>query len=207
MERLICLVVGYCFGLIQTSYILGKIQGIDIRKQGSGNAGTTNAIRTMGWKKGMITMVTDLFKCLIIVLIMRYVYRDLEIVRLLGVYTAAGVVLGHDFPFYLKFKGGKGIAATCGMIIAFLDWRLIVVGVICFFVPILITHYVSLGSLAVSASFLIGQIILGQMGAYNMPQEALTEMYIVTAVLTVLAYWLHRSNIKRLVSGKENKLF
>ncbi len=207
MERLICLVVGYCFGLIQTSYILGKIQGIDIRKQGSGNAGTTNAIRTMGWKKGMITMVTDLFKCLIIVLIMRYVYRDLEIVRLLGVYTAAGVVLGHDFPFYLKFKGGKGIAATCGMIIAFLDWRLIVVGVICFFVPILITHYVSLGSLAVSASFLIGQIILGQMGAYNMPQEALMEMYIVTAILTALAYWLHRSNIKRLVTGKENKLF
>lgn len=207
MERLICLAVGYCFGLIQTSYIIGRINGIDIRKKGSGNAGTTNAIRTMGWKNGLLTMAIDVMKCIAAVLIMRYVFRDSDIRLLLGLYTAAGVVLGHDFPFYLKFKGGKGIAATAGMIIAFGDIRLIIAGILCFFIPVLITRFVSLGSLCLSTSFLIGIIIVGQMGSYLMMQDRLIEMYILTAVLTALAYWLHRSNIKRLAAGKENKLF
>lgn len=207
MERLICLAVGYCFGLIQTSYIIGRINGIDIRKKGSGNAGTTNAIRTMGWKNGLLTMAIDVMKCIAAVLIMRYVFRDSDIRMLLGLYTAAGVVLGHDFPFYLKFKGGKGIAATAGMIIAFGDIRLIIAGILCFFIPVLITRFVSLGSLCLSTSFLIGMIIVGQMGSYLMTQDSLIEMYILTALLTALAYWLHRSNIKRLAAGKENKLF
>lgn len=207
MERLLCLAVGYCFGLIQTSYIIGRIKGIDIRKKGSGNAGTTNAIRTMGWKNGLITMAIDVMKCIVAVLIMRFVFRASDIVLLLGLYTAAGVVLGHDFPCYLGFKGGKGIAATAGMIIAFGDYRLIILGIICFFVPVLITHFVSLGSLCLSSSFLIGMIIIGQMGYFYMPQSILIEMYILTALLTALAYWLHRSNLKRLVSGNENKLF
>lgn len=207
MERLICLAVGYCFGLIQTSYIIGRINGIDIRKKGSGNAGTTNAIRTMGWKNGLLTMAIDVMKCIAAVLIMRYVFRNSDIRLLLGLYTAAGVVLGHDFPLYLKFKGGKGIAATAGMIIAFGDIRLIIAGILCFFIPVLITRFVSLGSLCLSTSFLIGMIIVGQMGSYLMTQDRLIEMYILTAVLTALAYWLHRSNIKRLAAGKENKLF
>ncbi len=207
MERLLCLVVGYCFGLIQTSYIIGRIKGIDIRKKGSGNAGTTNAIRTMGWKNGLITMAIDVMKCIVAVLIMRYVFRDSDMVLLLGLYTAAGVVLGHDFPCYLGFKGGKGIAATAGMIISFGDYRLIILGIICFFAPVLITRFVSLGSLCLSSSFLIGMIILGQMGYFYMSQNILIEMYILTLLLTALAYWLHRSNIKRLATGNENKLF
>lgn len=207
MERLICLAVGYCFGLIQTSYIFGKIKGFDIRKRGSGNAGTTNAIRTMGWKWGMLTLLVDVFKCIAAVLIMRAVYSGSDIRLLLGMYTAAGVILGHNFPVYLKFKGGKGIAATVGMIISFADWRLIVAAIICFFVPFLITRYVSLGSLALSASFLIGMIISGQAGHYGMAQSALIEMYILTAALTALAYFQHRKNIKRLIDGCENKLF
>lgn len=207
MERLICLVVGYCFGLIQTSYIFGKIKGFDIRKKGSGNAGTTNAIRTMGWKTGMITLLVDVFKCIAAVLIMRYVYRDTQAPLLFGMYTAAGVILGHNFPFYLKFKGGKGIAASVGMMLVFGDWRLIIAGIICFFVPFLITRYVSLGSLVLYAGFFAGMVISGQAGNYGMAQNSLTEMYIVTAALTALAYWQHRANIKRLVTGKENKLF
>lgn len=207
MERLLCLAAGYCFGLIQTSYIIGRIKGIDIRKKGSGNAGTTNAIRTMGWKNGLITMAIDVMKCIIAVLIMRYIFRTSDIVLLLGLYTAAGVVLGHDFPCYLGFKGGKGIAATAGMIISFGDYRLIILGIICFFVPVLVTRFVSLGSLCLSSSFLIGMIVIGQMGYFYMPQNILIEMYILTALLTALAYWLHRSNLKRLVTGNENKLF
>lgn len=206
MERLVCLAVGYCFGLIQTSYIFGKLKGFDIRKKGSGNAGTTNAIRTMGWKTGMITLLVDVFKCIAAVLIMRYVYRG-PLALLFGMYTAAGVILGHNFPFYLKFKGGKGIAASVGMMLAFGDWRLIIAGLICFFVPLLITRYVSLGSLVLYAGFFVGMIFSGQAGNYGMPQDRLTELYIVTAALTALAYWQHRANIKRLAAGKENRLF
>ncbi len=207
MERLICIAVGYGFGLFQTAYILGKIRGFDIRKKGSGNAGTTNAIRTMGWKNGLLTLGIDVGKCILAVLLMRFIYRDSPIVILLGLYTSAGVILGHDFPFYLRFKGGKGIAATAGMILAFGDWKLIVIGLICFFIPVLISRYVSLGSLLLSASFLVGLIVFGQMGFYPMSQANLTEMYILAAALTALAYWQHRENIVRLATGKENKLF
>ncbi len=207
MERLICLAVGYCFGLIQTSNILGRIHGFDIRKKGSGNAGTTNAIRTMGWKTGIIALFADVLKCVIAMLIIRSVYALADAKLLYCMYAAAGVILGHNFPVYMGFKGGKGIAATVGMIIAFGDWHLMIAGIVCFFVPFLITRYVSMGSLCLSASFVIGMIIVGQMGYYGMQSSALTEMYILTALLVTLAFWRHRANIGRIVRKEENKLF
>ena len=161
----------------------------------------------MGWKLGLLTMACDILKCVIAVVIMRAVYASSDIVLLLGFWTAAGVVLGHDFPAYLGFKGGKGIAATAGMIIAFWDLRLIAIGVAFFFIPVLVTRFVSLGSLCLSTSFLIGIIISGQMGVYGLPQNVLNEMYILAAVLTALAFWLHRANIVRLATGTERKLF
>lgn len=210
MERLICLLIGYLFGLIQTSYIYGRACGIDIRTKGSGNAGTTNALRTLGRKAGLVTVLVDSLKCVAAVIVVRLIFGNShhEIIRLLCIYTSAGVILGHDFPFYLGFRGGKGIAATAGMIIAFLDWRLIMAGIICFFGCFLATHYVSLGSLALSAEFLVGVIILGQLGSFSeMPSGALHEMYLVVALLTAMAYWQHRGNISRLIHGKERKTY
>ena len=207
MERLICFAVGYAFGLIQTSYIFGKLKGFDIREKGSGNAGTTNAIRTMGWKAGIVTLFADVFKCILAVLLIRYMFRSSDINIILGMYAAAGVIFGHNFPFYLRFKGGKGIAASVGMIISFGDWRLIIACLICFFIPFLLTRYVSAGSLALYSGFFVGMVISGQAGNYNLSQGSLIELYIVTAVLTLLAFWQHRGNIKRLIQGKENKLF
>ena len=210
MERLICLLIGYLFGLIQTSYIYGRACGIDIRTKGSGNAGTTNALRTLGRKAGLVTVLVDSLKCVAAVIVVRLIFGNShhEIIRLLCIYTSAGVILGHDFPFYLGFRGGKGIAATAGKIIPFLDWRLIVAGIICFFGCFLATHYVSLGSLALSAEFLVGVIILGQLGSFpEMPSGALHEMYLVVALLTAMAYWQHRGNIARLVHGKERKTY
>ena len=120
MERLVCLLIGYIFGLFQTGYFYGKTQGVDIRKMGSGNAGSTNALRTMGIKAGMITLLGDCFKCVIAVLVVRGIYGQshADILPLLSLYTGFGAVLGHNFPFYLKFKGGKGIAVTAGMILS-----------------------------------------------------------------------------------------
>ncbi len=111
MERIICLVVGYAFGLIQTGFIYSKIKHTDIRNHGSGNAGTTNVLRTFGAKGGAITFLGDFLKAVIPVLIVGFIFREqgIEAVKMYQMYTSLGVVLGHDFPFFMGFKGGKGI--------------------------------------------------------------------------------------------------
>ena len=206
-ERIICILIGYAFGLFQTGYLYGRANGIDIRQSGSGNAGTTNALRTLGLKAGLLTLCGDLGKCILAVLVAWLIFRHrrLELLPLLKIYTSAGVIIGHDFPFYLKFHGGKGIAATGGMIIAFGDIRLILVGLVAFVSLFLLTHYVSLGSIALSLSFLIG-IILSAPG-YGMAPGATREIVIVVAILTVIAVAAHRGNIARLVHGNERKTY
>lgn len=206
--RIICLAIGYVFGLFQTSYIIGKKHGIDIRNYGSGNAGTTNMMRTMGTKAGLITFAGDCMKCILAVTLVRILFRDQysSMMPLLVLYTAAGVILGHNFPFYLHFRGGKGIAATAGLVLSFHP-VMAVLGIIAFFGIFFTTHYVSLGSLVVYASILIEMVVFGQMGWFGMSQNHLTEMYILMVLLTALAYWKHRGNIKRLLNGTERKTY
>ena len=208
MERILCLVVGYLFGLFQTAYFYGKLHGIDIREYGSGNAGTTNTLRVLGTKAGVIVLVGDILKCMIAIFLCRYVFSAShpDMVYLLQMYTAAGVILGHNFPFYMHFKGGKGIAATAGLILSFHPY-FIPMGVIIFFGIFFTTHYVSLGSLLVYAGFMIEIIICGQNGVFHMSQTSLNEMYVIAALLTVMAYYKHRENIKRLLSGTERKTY
>lgn len=208
MERLVCLAIGYAFGLIQTSYIYGRLHGIDIRNYGSGNAGTTNMLRTLGTKAGVITFFGDAFKCIFAVLLVRFLFRDQyeAVLPLLSLYAAAGVILGHNFPFYLGFHGGKGIAATAGLI-ASLNFPMTLLALLVFVCTILLTHYVSLGSLLVYTGFMIELVIFGQQGAFGMTQRYLNEMYAVGAVLTALAFWMHRKNIRRLVRKEERKTY
>lgn len=118
--RVIALGIGYLFGLFQTGYLYGKSQGIDIRSEGSGNAGTTNSLRVLGIKAGLITFAGDLCKAILAVLLVKVLFRNAypDAVKILELYAGFGAVLGHNFPFYLKFKGGKGIACTSGMILA-----------------------------------------------------------------------------------------
>ena len=207
MERLICLGIGYVFGLFQTGYIYGRMHGMDIRKHGSGNAGSTNALRTMGVKAGAITLLGDCFKCVIAVLVVRGIFasRCPEILPLLSMYAGFGAVLGHNYPFYLGFKGGKGIAATAGMILA-TDLRMAAVCLVVFVVIVAVTRYVSLGSLVVTVLFLAGLVICGQMGVFGMAQNYLFEMYGVGLLFTLSAFFQHRANIKRLREGTENKI-
>ncbi len=208
MIRLVCLVTGYVFGLFQTAYIYGKLHGIDIRNYGSGNAGTTNTMRVLGTKAGLIVLFGDIMKCILAVVFTNLLFagRYPDMVYLLKMYTAAGAILGHNFPFYLKFKGGKGIAATAGLILSFHPY-LIPVGVVLFFGAFFITHYVSLGSLLVYAGFMIELIMLGQRGTFGMTQPLLIEMYIIAGLLTVMAFYKHKDNIKRLLSGTERKTY
>ena len=143
MERVICLLIGYVFGLFQTGYIVGKIKHIDIRKQGSGNAGSTNAVRVMGWKAGAMTFAGDVLKCVLAVLLVRYLYRDTDMTLLLGMYAGFGATLGHNFPFYLKFKGGKGIAVLAGLVVS-TGFLLVPVPLAAFLIAVIFTRYFSL---------------------------------------------------------------
>ena len=209
MERIICLLIGYVFGLFQTAYFYGKAHGVDIRTQGSGNAGTTNALRVFGTKAGLIVFAGDCLKCILAVCIVRALYGKIhpDMIYLLCLYTGTGAILGHNFPFYMNFKGGKGIAATAGMVLSFHPY-FIPMGVILFFGAFLTTHYVSLGSLLVYAGLMIEMVICGQLGVFHgMTQPQLLEMYVLTAFLTIMAYWKHRENIKRLLHGEERKTY
>ena len=174
--------------------------------QGSGNAGTTNTLRVLGWKAGLITFLGDLFKAIFAVLLIRFIFigKYPDAVKILELYAGFGAVLGHNFPFYLKFKGGKGIACTSGMILAVCPLAAPIC-LILFIGSIAITRYVSLGSILVVTSYLIQVLIFGHMGYLHVDTAYLPEFYIVSACFTAMALWRHKANIKRLLTGTENK--
>lgn len=211
MERLICLAVGYVCGLFQTGYLVGKMNHMDIRKKGSGNAGTTNALRVLGWKAGVITFFGDVLKCVAAFLITYFMYRGSDMMPLLAMYAGAGVTLGHNFPFYMNFKGGKGIAVMAGLVVVNSFWHLpaslllIPITLACFLVPVVVTRYISVGSLAAYTVFWIEMVVIGQMGWFQMETARCYELYIVLFLLTALAWYRHRQNLKRLANGTENK--
>lgn len=206
MERIVCLLAGYLCGIIQTGYLYGKAHHIDIRNHGSGNPGTTNALRVLGAKAGAIVFFCDFLKALLPCLLVRLFFRDQpEMIYLLILYTAFGVILGHNYPFYLQFKGGKGIAATAGLIMA-LDLRLTLLCLIAFVLIVFTTRYVSLGSLIVATILFFWLFLFGRMGAYGLDSRLLPEFYIVAALISGQAFWRHRVNIGRLVRGTENKI-
>ena len=211
MERLICLAVGYVCGLFQTGYLVGKMNHMDIRKKGSGNAGTTNALRVLGWKAGVITFSGDVLKCVAAFLVTYFMYRGSDVMPLLAMYAGAGVTLGHNFPFYMNFKGGKGIAVMAGLVVVNSFWHLpaslllIPITLACFLVPVVVTRYISVGSLAAYTVFWIEMVMIGPMGWFQMETARCYELYIVLFLLTALAWYRHRQNLKRLANGTENK--
>lgn len=206
MERLICAVIGYVFGLLQTGFLYGKMHHIDIREHGSGNAGTTNALRTLGWKAGVITFLGDCLKCVAAVGVVYLIYgKNHENIKLLAMYAGMGAVIGHNYPFYLKFQGGKGIAATAGLILSINPWMMLIAALV-FILIVAVTRYVSLGSLVLVVLFVAEVVIYGQHGGFALTQPELYEMYAIAVFLMVSAFYKHRENIKRLMSGTENKL-
>ncbi len=155
-------------------------------------------MRTLGAKAAILTLVGDLIKAVIAVLLVRFViFRDYpEYVKLLSLYTGFGVVMGHNYPVWLRFKGGKGIAATGGAMVAFDPW-IIPVGLPIFVISIAITKYVSVGSLLVSLTFPIWVAVKNQ---------GEIHMLLVAFAYTISAFIKHSSNIKRLINGTENKI-
>ena len=191
MFRIICLVIGYFFGCIQAAYIAGKLYHVDISKKGSGNLGTTNSVRVLGIKKGLVIFFCDALKATAAYLVCYFIFRENAVVA--GFYGAAGAILGHDFPFYHKFKGGKGIAAMLGMILPTFPFPALFVYIIA--ICVLMSGYVSVTSLTLSV------LIPISLWLWHYPAETIA----VTAALAVLAFIQHRANIKRLINGAESR--
>lgn len=212
MQRLICLILGYAFGLIQTGYIIGRIKGIDIRNYGSKNAGTTNVLRTMGAKYAIMVLLGDALKCVLAVTVTYFLFKDSypDTVKLLELYSACGTIIGHNYPVHMHFRGGKGIASTAGLVIS-MGWFLTFLGVATFFTTYFLTHYVSLGSILVYVGLIIEVIILGQLGKLGFPPDVapavLYEYYALIIFLAFLAWFRHKENIKRLLHHCERKTY
>ena len=195
LKYVLIAVVGYLLGNISVGILVAKLYGIkDIRKVGSGNAGSTNVLRNLGWLPSVLTLVGDCLKSFIAAQLGRYLAGD---VGLLIGGTAA--ILGHDFPVFFKFKGGKGIAASLGMILTINPWLGIgLTGVVVLIAAL--TGYVSLGSITVSVvyTFCIAVLLRG---------NAHYWAYIGFSIFaSLLSLFCHRKNIQRLLHHEENKL-
>ena len=193
---LIIIITAYLLGNISTSYIVAKrLAGVDIRTQGSGNAGSTNVLRTLGKKAGALTFIGDVLKGLIAVLIARFIAYGANLDDTTCAYLAVvAVVLGHNYPVFLGFKGGKGVATSLGSMLGMNP--LVALSCLGFFIIIVaITKYVSLGSiLGIGLSPVIMMI------NHN------TKGVLVTLFLTISVVITHKENIKRLLNGTERKL-
>jgi len=201
MLQALFVLVGYGIGCLQTAYIVGRVVGkIDIRDHGSGNAGMTNVARVMGVRAGLVVLATDILKAVAAVMLANFVFhgriygmQGLE--YLPGLLCGLGVILGHNFPFYLKFRGGKGIASSIGVAFMF-DWRVLVLTLVVAFVVLAVKKYMSLASLAACLAFAVSTTIL-----FNE-----IPVILVTWGICALGFITHRHNIARLIKGEETKI-
>lgn len=188
-----CIIIAYFLGNISGGMIFGKLLfNKDIRDYGSKNAGTTNALRVFGIKAGALTFIVDLLKSILACFI------GMKLLGLNGVLLAGiFVVIGHNWPVFLNFKGGKGIASSFGFII-FLDYKIAIVAILIFITIVVLTKYISLGSMLATTSVLpISYIFCGYRNVYVL----LTFLFLAS-----LSIFRHKSNIIRLINGNENKI-
>ena len=193
LSILIVIVAGYLLGSISTGVVLSRLFAkTDIRSQGSGNAGTTNMLRVLGRKMALLTFIGDMLKGIIAVFIGKWLIGG-ELGGLLGV---VGAVLGHYYPLYFGFKGGKGIATSFGSLLFVFPVQALLAFAV-FLILVAVTHYVSVGSIAAA-------ITLPLLIVITRFQEP--TLWIITVCIGASVVWRHRANIKRLMTHTENKL-
>ena len=188
-------VIGYLFGNVSSGILIAKLYGIrDIRKQGSGNAGTTNVLRTLGWVPSVLTLVGDCLKGLIAALIGKWLGGDIGM--LVGGTMA---IIGHDFPAFFGFKGGKGIATSWGLIFAVNPWiALILLALVLCIVGF--SRYMSVGSLSAAVLYPILTAI------FQRGSEHYLAFVLFAVFASLLTIFCHRANIARLFRHEENRL-
>ncbi len=198
---IISVLVSYLLGSINTAIIVSKLLGqTDIRKKGSGNAGATNTLRVLGAKAAVFVVIGDALKGIIAVLLARFISQTIftyEDYQLCMYASSVAVILGHVFPLYFGFKGGKGIMTSISVIFV-LDWKIGIFLVLVFAVFIALFNYVSLASCvcAFCYPFMVLYFHNGD-----------TFFFVSALIIAIIAIAKHSTNIKRLINGTESKLF
>jgi glycerol-3-phosphate acyltransferase PlsY len=193
-------IAGYLLGSLNSSLIVGKFYNTDIRKHGSGNAGTTNTLRVLGKRAALFVLIGDIFKGILAYLAGFYITGVLSGFEVTGPAIAAmaagtAAIVGHVWPLYFGFKGGKGVLTSFAVLLM-IDWQIALVLLVLFIIIVLLTRYVSLGSVVCALLFPIFSLVMGR----NM------AVVIFSAAIALLIIVMHRTNIKRLIEGNESKL-
>ena len=202
VECAIVTIIAYLIGSINFSVILSKkMAGFDLRDKGSGNAGTTNVLRTVGKKAAIITLICDILKGVVAILIAILANKLVEGSNgaLLVQFAGVAVILGHTFPIFFKFKGGKGVATSLGVLIMS-NWQIGLICLVFALILIALTQIVSVGSIAAAILYPVLTLFIPQ--NYIIPGNYL----IYSVVLAVIIVFNHRENVKRLLKGTENKI-
>ncbi|WP_100372688.1 glycerol-3-phosphate 1-O-acyltransferase PlsY [Bacillus sp. FJAT-45037] len=194
----IVILIGYLLGSISFSYLIAKkIKKVDIRHHGSGNAGATNTLRVLGVGPAITVLSLDIVKGIAAVWIGIFLAPDAS--GIFPAFAGLAAILGHNWPVYFGFRGGKGVATTIGVIATLVFFPALYAGIIAI-ISILLTRYVSLGSLLFALCTPIFAFLL--LETYQIP-----AMYIIlTIFVAVLSFWRHRENIQRLLNGTESKI-
>lgn len=204
MEYIIIAIIAYLIGSINFSILISKKKaGYDIRQKGSGNAGTTNMLRNLGKKYAAITLICDVLKgvvAIVIAIIVGNILGDTNKALLVQI-AGVAVVIGHTFPIFFGFKGGKGVATSLGILLM-TNWQLGLICLVFALVLMALTRVVSMGSIA--AAILYPILTLGH---YIVESSGLGNGYFIySVILAVIVIFNHRENIKRILSGTENKI-
>lgn len=189
----------YLMGSVQPAYIIGKARGIDIRRHGSGNAGASNALMTIGKKEGIVVAIIDIFKAFFPVFMYSLLVGNDFLLSKHDINLSMivlGVVLGHDFPFYMQYKGGKGTSCYIGILLG-LNPVLGVISILILFLASLLTDYLALGTLLLVIIAPIIAIVYYEISIY---------VFVSLLLLAVLSTYKHRQNFKDILKGKETKV-
>lgn len=202
IECAVMAIIAYLIGSINFSVIFSKkMAGFDVREKGSGNAGTTNMLRSVGKKAAVITLIFDILKGVVAILIALFIGKIIGSANTSALVQTAGiaVILGHTFPIFFKFKGGKGVATSLGVLIMS-NWQIGLICLVFALILIALTQMVSVGSIAAAVLYPVLTLFI--------PQNYIAEgnYLIYSILLAVLIIFNHRENVKRLLNGNENRI-
>ncbi len=205
---IIMAIIAYCIGSVNFSVIFSKkFAGFDVREKGSGNAGSTNMLRSVGKKAAALTLVCDILKGVVAIsisMILGNIVKDINRELLIQI-AGIAVVLGHTFPIFFQFKGGKGVATSLGVLLMS-NWQIGLICLVFALVLMLLTKMVSLGSCAAAVLFPVLTLFINDNYTVLTEGKSGSVYFIYSVILAVLVLYNHRSNIKRILNGTENKL-
>ena len=208
IEYIIMAIIAYCIGSVNFSVIISKkVAGFDVREKGSGNAGTTNMLRSVGKKAAAITLFSDILKGVVAIaisIIIGNIVKETNKELLLQI-AGIAVVIGHTFPVFFGFKGGKGVATSLGILLMS-NWKIGLICLVFALVLMLLTRMVSLGSCGAAILFPVLTLFINDSYTILTDGKKGSTYLIYSIILAVIVLYNHRSNIKRLMNGTENKL-